>query len=227
MITWNARNAIEFNEALASWARQIPYATSVAINDTAKQIQENQRQHQGKVFEIRRPHFFNRAVKIAQFARRDSLTARIAIDPPGGIQNAPILTRHEKGGVRRPMAGGRALAVPIEARRTRAGVVRRNERPRSFQFQRAYSSIGTRTEIYLGNRRTFMIRKADGSGTILRRYARGQSGTMHGVVTLYRLVPQANIAERLRFHLNSQELFRDRFAQNFQVAFRRAVETAR
>lgn len=215
-----------FAQALKTGAQQIPFAMSNAINDTAKRIQEYQRRYMNMVFEVRRASFVNRAVKIKPFAKKTLPVAVLKVEPPGGPARANVITRHERGGDRRPTSG-RALSVPIEARRTKAGVVRKNERPRAFAFNRAYSSMRTRSEVYLGNRRTFMVRKADGSGFIAQRTGAGRTGTREGIRVLYALKTRTPVPARLQFVENARFVFDREFTSIFAMAYTRAIQTAR
>lgn len=207
--------------------RQFPFALSLALNETAKRIQEFQREHHEKEYEIRRQLFWDRAIKIQPFSRRDSLVAVLRVDPPGGLQRASIVTRHQFGDPRRAIGGG-MLAVPIRGGpfRTGAGVIRRNQRPKAFAFEKAYTSR-TGTEIFHGNRRAFMVRTRDGSGFMARRVGRGAWGTLQGVRMMYYLTRQTPVPARMRFPENASMVFNREFEPEFMRAFRRAVETAR
>ena len=71
-------------QLLKTAAKQVPFATSVAINQTAKDFQKVQLAHMESAFIIRRQTFARRAVKIKPFSTKRQLKATVSIDPPGG-----------------------------------------------------------------------------------------------------------------------------------------------
>ena len=197
---------------LGGMAKQTPFALSVAINDTLKDAQKVQRAHQRRVFTVRRPRFSDLSVKIKPFATKRTLTGTMAIDPPGGKRTADILTKFESGGIKR-VRDGRHLAIPVEARRTKAGVVSRRNRPKSFRFRRVGRSIR-------GERRTFIM---PGIG-IFQRVGRRKNSRIR---LLYRFKTSVPIPRRLDFIQNAERVVQQMFDKNFDRAFDRAVATAR
>lgn len=209
-----------------AWARelfqdQIPYATAKAINATALDFQRVQRRHQEEIFTIRRKQFFDRAVKISTFARKDSPTAVVGIDPPGGQSRADVITQHEEGGTKLPE--GKSLTIPDAAKRTQGGggIIRKRDRPRAYDFKRV-STRGA-TEVMKGNRRTFLIRNADGSGVIRQRTGPGEFGTFKGTVVLFRLTPKGAIEPVLDFYENAEKTVDDVFGDHFVREFYKAA----
>lgn len=191
----------------------LPFVESLAVNMTAKDFQKAQREHMGDVFTIRRQSFMRRSVKIKPFSskRQSVREAKVAIDSPGG--RSDIFGKFEEGGTKRPTSGTR-LAVPAEVRRTKTGVVSKAQRPRRFDFQLSGRSRGA--EVYRGRRKTFMIRRPDGTGGIFQR--KGDQ-----VRTLYRFTPEAEIEPTLRFFENAERIVRDRFDVNFSRAWDKAL----
>lgn len=199
----------------ALFADQIPYATATAINSTAVEGQKDQRRHQRRVFDVRRPTWVDRAVKIKPFANKRRLYADIAIDAPGG--RSDILAKFEEGGRKRPR--GESIAIPQEARRTKAGVVSRSQRPRAFKF-RASKKGGA----LIGEKRTMLIRDQSGRGVIVQRVGRGRHVTKR---VLYALEPVVPIKPVLGLQRNIFAAVRRSFGYHFRGAFERAVRTAR
>jgi len=197
---------------LGGMARQTPFALSVAINDTLKDAQKVQRAHQRRVFTVRRPRFIEQAVKIKPFATKRTLTGTMSIDPPGGKRTADILTKFESGGIKR-VRDGRHLAIPVEARRTKAGVISRRNRPRGFKFKRVGRAIR-------GERRAFII---PGIG-IFQRVGRRRDSRIR---MLYRFKRSVPIGRRLDFIANAERVVQQQFDKNFDRAFDRAVATAK
>lgn len=203
---------------------QIPFVTSRAINATAIEAQRAQRAHQGEAFIIRRKMFMDRAVKITPFARKESLSATIQIDPPGG--RADILTKFEDGGTKKP--AGTSLAIPIGARDTPQSLVRKRDRPKGLAFVRARSSVATRVSVYTGRRRTFMVRLSDGRGWIFQRTGTGRSGSLaQGTRLLYTFAPEVPIPDSLEFEETITSVVDRRFAAIFVEEFYRAALRSR
>src|SRR5690606_21849287 len=101
--------------------QQIPFATSLALNETAKRAQGEQRKGMARHFTLRRKQWADRSVKIQPFSNKRTLAVTLKIDPPGG--KADIFSKFEDGGTKTPKDGKR-LAVPDEVRRSKVGVVR-------------------------------------------------------------------------------------------------------
>ena len=208
-------NAAEVARSLRFLFRdQIPFATSVAINDTTKGIQAVQREGMKRRFTIRRAYVLQ-GVKISKFSTKRDLEAHIEIDPSRGF-----LFKFEEGGTVRPR--GTRFAVPDEVRRTKTGVVSRVLRPRSLGFKR--SGSGPRGEVFRGKKRTFMIRRPDGTGAIFQRFGRRRATRLR---MLFSFTPKAKIEPMLEFEVTAQAVFQENFARNFEAAFDRAVLSAR
>ena len=219
-------------------ADQLPFATSLAINNVTKEAQAFQRQHMLGTFQVRRRQWVERNVKIMRFSnkRQRPIHSLIGIEAPGDPSRSDILSKFEEGGVKRPK-DGRRLAVPDEVKRTTGGVIRRGMRPKDFQFR--VWGRGPKAEILVGERRTFMIRKADGTGGIYQRTGRKRAGRRLAsdirtravrdlnVRVLYRFTPEANIDSRLHFEENVDGVVRARFSRTFKEAFEKAIAAGR
>lgn len=218
------KDPARFARELARGVDQIPFATSLAINNTALSIQDYQRRHNRIAFRIRNQMFWDRAIKIKPFARRGSPVAVLAVDPPGGLERADIVARHEEEGVRRPVQS-RALAVPLGARRNVFRSIPRALRPRNMRWLGSYVSprTGTGIRIYYGQQRFWMFRRPDGTGLLFRRKGRGV-GQLEVLYTFRRQTP---VPARLNFVTNAEFVFAREFPEHFAAAFRRAAETAR
>jgi hypothetical protein len=187
-------------------ARQLPFATALAINRTLEEIQGAARAGIRERFTLRRPTFVERLVKInnADRARKDRLAGRV------GIQGAraDLLTKFEAGGTKRP--AGRSIAVPIDAKRTKADIVRAGQRPRRvLEDPRS---------------RAFMVRGPDGRGVIKQRVGRGRGAQVR---VLFGLTPRAELPASLRFHETAERTARARFSTNLQGFLGYALRTAR
>lgn len=208
-------NAADVSRTLrAFFADQAAFATSVGINDTAKDVQAAQRAQAHEAFTIRRKPFVERAFKIKPFATKASLEATILIDPPGGQARADIITRHEERGQRTPHAG-RSLVVPVKARPSPTSLVPKRLRPGQLGLQVMSRRGGV--EIAVGKRGERLIRFSDGSGVILDR--RGE--------VLHALRPETPIPGDLEFYATAERVARARMAENMRAAWMRAIHSAR
>jgi hypothetical protein len=227
----------------ALYSDQVPFATSVAINEVAKTFQGRQALHQRAAFTTRNQGFMDKSVKITQFATKRAIAATIAISPPGGQRTADILAKFETRGTKTPR--GRSIAIPAEARRGRTGMIIRSSRPRALHFK--LQGTGPKATVYQGDQRTFMIRRPDGSGGIFMRRGSLRDGTRSrdaigqfngfvlgskrkrrgSVVMLYSFARRARIDDRLHFEDNAKRTVAQEWPTAFGRAFENAVKTAR
>lgn len=192
---------------LAALRRQLPFATSVAINECLKRAQRAQQAQQRSAFDVRNSRFMDQAVKIKPFAKKTALFGVIQIDPPGGKARADILTKFEDGGTKRPK-GGRSIAVPgRQVRRTSKGVTK-SLRPRNV-LASGKAFVG---ETRAGKKAVFQ-RLGSGKGTRLRY--------------LYSLVARAKIKPRLKFKATVWASLRASWGREFRKAVKAALATSR
>lgn len=151
---------------LGSLSRQAPYAISVGINKLMESGQAAQRAHDRDIFTVRREQFIDRTVKILQFAKKQTLTGIIGIDP-----KRDVLAKFEAGGLKKPR--GSMLAVPIAVRRNKSDIVVKTMRVRELRLTPYTTKHGTRLR---GLQRTFTVKTAKG-GAILQRVGRKPKGT--------------------------------------------------
>jgi hypothetical protein len=127
------RVSIETNTpALTNGAKQIPFALAGAINASVKKAQAKQIAHMQGAFTIRRPTFLKQSVKITQFAKKNTLSATLAIDSPGDSDD--IFAKFEKRTIKKPTKGTN-LAIPIVGspiRRSERSIVKTIDKPRAL-----------------------------------------------------------------------------------------------
>ena len=136
----------------------------------------------------------------------------MSIDPPGGERTSGILAKFERGGTKRPR-DGRHLTVPVEAKRTKAGVVSRRNRPKALRLKRVGRAVR-------GEKRTFIV---PGVGIFQRVGRKGNSR----VRLLWSFKTSVPIDRRLDFIRNAERTVERVFDANFDRAFDRAVATAK
>lgn len=205
--------------------RQIPFALAKSINATVAAqtgrgslgtVQGEERLQLRKAFELRRTEWADRSVKVTHFATKREPWATIGIHPPGasGEQRKDVFTKFEEDTEKRPK-DGRTIAVPVSPRikRSNKGIISKRDRPRGYNFRQVGNTIR-------GDRGTFIIRNADGSGWIMQR-------TKQGVFPLYRLVTQVELQPELRFVETALQTVDRVWAINMEKAFEEAMRTAR
>ena len=191
-------NAVEVSRAMRFLFRdQMRFAASLALNLTAKGIQAEEREGLKERFTIRRAYVLQ-GIKISKFSTKRNLEAHIEVDPSRGF-----LFKFEEGGITRPR--GRSFAVPTKAaKRTKTGVLRRAQRPKALELK--FHGRGSKAEVFKGKRRTFLIRRADGSGAIFQRVGRKRSGDLRH---LFSFTPEAQIDPDLQFELTARTVFQE------------------
>jgi hypothetical protein len=209
--------------------RQVPYAMKLALNRTGEEIQSAIEDHIGEAFTIRRPWVQKYGVKIGKgdFATKGKLSVTISLNP-----DMDFLVKFEDGTTKRPREA-RSLAIPIDARRNKADIVQSSQRPRAFQFHSARTSIASRTTIYQGSNRTFLVQRPDGTGAIFQRLARAQKGKRAlpgqdpNLKLLYILRPSAPTPPSLQFIRTGMRVGQQRFAVNLKGMLAYAIATAK
>lgn len=218
---------------------QIPFALSQALNKTALKVQSEVREDIQESFTLRRRDWAMRTVKIGRgdFAKKNRLRAIVRMESPGGGKRTDILAKFEKAHTKRPRGGSR-LAIPVEVRTTKVGVTRKGQRPKSFEF------VHHGGNVWIGKKRTFMIRNPDGTGGIYQRTGprnkRGKRDTRDrrfrdkvvqrkdsSLRQLYRFTPTAGIDKRLHFEDTARKVVITTFHKEFAEAFKNAIRTAR
>jgi hypothetical protein len=140
--------------------RQIPFAMMKTLNNTAEDVQAEQQEHIARKFTLRRPTFILNTVKInrGDFATKDNLRAIVRIDP-----DRDVLSKFEDEGRRRRCSLVHAIAIPIEAKRSKNDIVANNMRPRALQLTQIFlqrrSKNRRRTEANLHDSEARWIRR--------------------------------------------------------------------
>lgn len=201
---------------------QIPFALANAVNSTALDVQRAARNRARSVFTIRRPEWVDRSMKIKQFATKRNPTAIVGIHPPGatGAQRVDILGKFETDTQKLPR--GRSIAIPVSSRikRGNSGIISSRDRPKAYNFRQVGKKI-------IGDRGTFIIRKADGSGMIFQRVKgpKAPKGMKRSssIFALYILARRARIVPDLKFIPTAQNVVDTRFNAHMVREFDKAV----
>lgn len=219
--------------------RQAPFALANTVNDVAKLTQYREREHIGNIFTVRRKSWVDNNVKITEFATKRKLSATVAIQSPGNASRSDILGKFESSTSKRPISG-KSLAIPVDAKRNSTGIVPQNARPRAFNFKRvggarmaghaSHLKKGIRggvlrgaLEVYEGDKRTVMIKNANGQGVILQRVGRGKRA---GMRLLFTLTPKAKLTPNLKLYDTAKEAA-THVAEFFRARLAEAMHSAR
>lgn len=152
--------------------KQARFAASQALNDGIVAAQRDLRGAFGRTFTLRRRDFVEReGAKVLQFAKKDRLAAIV-----GASDRAAFLPKHVEGGDRPKQ--GQKIAIPVDARRGRTGLVTAAQRPRALLAAGAFIR-GDRT----------------GTSVLVKKFGRGKRAVLR---TLYVLVTRAHIRPVLR-----------------------------
>ena len=196
---------------LGQFSKQMPFAISTAINETLKDGQRAQRAHQRSTFTVRRPQFVDKAVKIKPFANKRTLEGSMLIDPPGGQARADILAKFESGGRKQPKR--KHIAIPVGARKSRAGIVTRANRPKALNLTRKGKAVR-------GDKRTYVVPNVG----IFQRKGKGKRSKSK---MLYAFKGSVPIPRNLRFIRNFERIVERRFDGHMIAALNKAIATAK
>lgn len=198
MIDIFARVKSEFSGA--KFAKQAVFATAVALTNTAKDAQADVLDSLAQTFTLRGKWFApsNKFGIKVKTARKDDLQSAVYTD-------ADWLIPHETGEDKLPR--GNSLAVPTEnVRRSKKDFIIKSNRPRALQQGFILTSKKTGHKI-------LFIRK----GKKKRSY----------LVALYNLTTRVHIKKQSTVIEPIQKTVERNFYKNYEIALRRALETAK
>ena len=180
-------------------AKQIPFATALALTRTAKEIQREEITHIRTAFTVRGSWLREGGrfgVGIVP-ASKENLVAVIE-------SRAPWLEAHEEGTVRTPE--GAHFAIPQkDIRRTKTQVIARSQRPKALK-------------------RAFKVETMRGVPLLLQRVGRGKKSILR---VMYQLTGRAKIEPRLRFFGTGKTVVEKVWRRIFSEALDRAIRTAK
>jgi hypothetical protein len=193
---------------------QIPFAAALALTRTAQDAREEIKRELPSRFTIRTP-WVAKGIRYTPATKR-SLTATVSdIDPFMRIQE----TGGEKRSIhRRVFDYGDYIAIPIDARRNKRDVVRKEDWPQHLvepfvihaRDGRIYLAVHALSKRIRGGGGKFGIGKKVG-----------------GTRIMYVLVKRESIHARFGFVDTVRKVVRDRFDLNFRAAIAQATATAR
>ena len=208
-------NISAFAKAMDAFGKnQIPFATAVALNDTAKDVR-------GKIINDTWPNSVTQRNKnfmkasLTPISKRNSevwatkRNLRAIVGTTRTKMQRDYLQRLTEGGTKTPR--GRHLAIPSNQNnvtRLSGGAIKKADRPRQ-----------------LLNRKNVFIQKLVRSGdmAILRRVGKDR----YPVQMLYLLEPNGQIKKQFDFYEDANATARRAFNKNFRNSFARAKKTAK
>ena len=195
-------------------AKRLAFSTAQALNETAKEVQREERANLDRKFTIRRKAFMKRLVKIFKFAnaRQGRPFVEIGIDP---TRKGVLLPIFEEGGTKPGLRGSDVAIVPITGGPARP-TFRRRVPPRFRISQLAFggkSSADTRPkpgkDARKGKLGTFMTH----TGIFQRVRKR--------IRTLYIFSLRVRLKKNLGFIPIARRVFNREFEKQFRKAFNR------
>lgn len=214
--------------------RQFPFAASKAVNDLALETQDIQRRHDRSIFTARRGDWLDKNVKVG-FATKQRVIATVAIVAPGDAGKSDILGKFERGGDKRSIGSHGLVAIPMQAKRSKAGVIPKEQRPKALQL-RDTTPAGDKM-LGKGRSRSFILQMANGERGIFqrvssrsrdkRRLGRRLLGLDPNIILIYWLQPSVKIRPELRLTQHAHEVARRSWADRFTLRFAEAMRTAR
>lgn len=197
--------------------RALAYGVVNALNKTAKEVQQAERERVLSEFDVRQKAFISReAAKIERenFANVRKGQAWVEI----GVGQKPrlLLSEFEKGGTRYPFVGEH-VAMPVigsPARRTRKAKV-----PKQFTFEQLNFQKG-RNRTYTGANRTYLIPEV---GVFQRGAKRKRKAERHDSVMLYAFVKPFQLKPRLAWVRTARRTAQSSFRRHLEDEARQAI----
>ena len=181
--------------------RQIPFATSLALNDAAFALRKEivERTYPDS-FTVRNKRFAGAMFRVGKASKRN-LTATVS-----DVLGRDYMAMQAEGGIKRPR--GRNIAIPSrQIKRTATGKVPMAKQPRNVLGGKGY-----RTTL------------RSGQPVIAENVGRGAAKRQR---VLYLLEPTARIPKRFPFYERGRKVAQTSFARAFNKRFAQARRTAR
>lgn len=178
-------------------AEQLAYATSVALNKTAREVQDAVKDAMPRRFMLR-SNWVQQGIRLDYSNKRKLEAVVYSRDKFMGLQ--------EVGGEKTPH--GNYLAIPTTlVRRTPRDRVKRSETP---------AALGDKLEVVTVGRRRFLA---------LKKRRKGASANM--LRLMYILIPRASVKKRLGLNEDGIKIARAKFLPNLRDALEQAVRSAK
>jgi hypothetical protein len=223
-------NAAEFTSAIVGLSEQLPYAYSLAANQTINDAQKAIQATLPERFILRRADFISHTIyrKPGQdFATKTNLVAAVRVNP-----DRDFLAKFEDGG-QKTSTTGKSLAVPIFREDDPRIIIGRGD---PLSVQKLFDAIATRKgHTFKGRKkrgqpgpqqinfgRVFIAKNEKGT-FILERQSSGSGGTR----VLYWFRKSVPIKDQLHFDDTAMAAALEHWEENLYAAIDRAIGTSR
>lgn len=182
--------------------QQLPFAISRALNDSAFGVRKRivSRTWPRADLEVRNRGFIRASMRVKKASK---VKLRASVYDRLGRGFMPL---QAEGGTKRPRSSSK-LAVPINARRTAGGRIRKRDLPSSLR----------------ANPRAFLIRAKSGHQMIVERQGRARLP----IRVLYHLTSSAVVDKSFAFYEDAEASSLRQFPRHFERRLRDALRTAR
>jgi hypothetical protein len=194
-------NYAEFQKGLLEWQRkQVPFALSQTINSTLFSVRKHIVNRTFKrAFDVKNKRFPSATWRVEKATKR-KLNGRLY----DFLTNAN-LQLHEEGGLKKPR--GNHIAIPQEQKRLKSGRVPKGKTPREILKQKRY----------------FYAKMPSGKKGIWKRITKKRLP----IRLIYSFTEQAKIEKRFPFHRDANKVAERTYRRHFEIAFAKALRTAR
>lgn len=212
---------------------QIPFATSLALNQTAKDVQAAERAHLTDAFTIRRP-WVTQGVTIPKFSDKHDavMSVTVQVDP-----TRSFLGKFEAGGAKYG-SPDEPIAIPsVNVRPALVDLPPLSLYPKNLRLQPRHGVTGIlaaqrhvtkRGVVQLqGKQRTFVLDAATMFGVRVSGVYQRTGPGKHDIRLLWTYKPRIPIPARLAFVPTAERTIIESWGPRFEAAFRRAVATAK
>lgn len=204
---------------LSDIAKQIPFATSLALNDLAFKVMRGENAAITDLFKSPRP-FTQRATQVEKKASKADLTAIVSLRPAQDRYIQP----YEDGGDHATSGNNGRLFVPVDGPVDRYGQIPRGMVAKLLQRPDVFA--GTVKGVAGIWQRPVRGMRRDGTrGTKGALQKRGAGKT--GLKLLYAWKPNTEVTKRMRFQERAKELVASGLDHAVAEAIQKAIRTAR
>jgi hypothetical protein len=235
-------DTFRFNDLAKNYPRNLAYSTAQALNDTARDAQDQIRDEIAQHFHVRSSRtmgLLRRSIKIMAFANVRSNRPYAIL----GVDNKPrlLLSMFEEGGRREPWVGRRAAVPRVGSGGARASIespinsawlikslnmhkgptVPRKTLSSNPRNVRRRSGNRSNYQFWQGASQTFMLERTKRAayGGIFRRVEKGAGDG--AIKMLYSFRPQVPVPAVLEFYTTAGRVFASRFTAHLDRRFYR------
>ena len=206
-----------FQKNISAFAKQVPYATSLAINSMAEEIRAAEIANLEKKFTLRSQWYKPRkkyGINVKPSNKKNKVIQASI------FTKAPWMNRHVTGEDKYPVYG-KHIAVPTKyVKRTKTGKIPKAMQPRNLKGSFVNTSRKGNLTLYRGTQKVARTHKHPrGTGNkVYKKYP---------IQPMYILVNKAEIDKSWYFYKTAKVLFTKKMRDHFSKAMAEAMRTAR